>query len=125
MSCFSCQLKKETVNKEEKFMSRIGLENGIGQDKAFAGSNGYKGICVTCNDAPFCARLAHHGQAVWYCEEFNDYTPPLNRTGRPNSDFTKAEKYDVALGICGNCQNRKSCALASAGTSIWHCEEYS
>ena len=106
-------------------MSRIGLESDTGREKIFAGSNGHRGICVTCNDAPFCVRLAHHGQPVWQCEEFNDYMPAVSKMKSRKSDFTKEEKYDVTMGICGNCRDSKTCAMAISGTPTWQCEEYS
>jgi len=106
-------------------MSRIGLESEIGREKIFAGPNEYQGICVTCNDAPFCARLAHHGQAVWYCEEFTDYVPSVPKMGGQEMDFIKEEKYNVTMGICGDCRDSKTCAMAISGKPTWQCEEYS
>jgi len=106
-------------------MSRVSLESDNGREHISAGPNGYQGICVTCNDASFCARLAHHGQPVWYCEEFNDYMPAAPKMGGGKSDFTKEEKYDATSGICGNCRDSKACAMAMSGTPIWQCEEYS
>ena len=90
------------------------------------------GLCLTCNFAQDCVRAKHHGQAVWYCEEFDDYTPPAaGSTGTgwkvlEESNSPKAKEDTRTFGgVCINCATRETCTFSKAGADIWECNEYS
>jgi len=82
-----------------------------------------KDLCSTCNHARTCVRLKSIKRPVWFCEEFDDYTPPPKEEGK---DITQPEeeKYDKSMGLCCNCAKRDTCTFAKPNGGVWHCEEY-
>lgn len=93
-----------------------------------------QGICITCNDGPTCVRRKSHGKPVWYCEEFDDYTPPPIKSAVSDSILAQDDRLIKSLeskteltkysGLCVNCEKRENCSFAKLGSEIWQCNEY-
>ena len=90
----------------------------------------YRGICFTCKNAPGCTFPRDSQKPVLYCEEFEvDTCPSVKTTGIDKSPATTsvdAEDEDSGkfIGICSNCDNRRTCVFPKPEGGIWHCEEY-
>lgn len=91
----------------------------------------YNDLCVTCNYAATCVRRKHHGKPVWYCEEFDDYQPPAEKSAKTSAITDLAEESEMAedtsprfKGLCCNCENRETCVIPKSEGGVWHCEEY-
>ena len=93
------------------------------------------GICVTCNNRTECLSLQNSLRAdrpIWHCEEFDDFVPGMKSDSaniRKKNSFNKPDYNDDiipgrTMGLCINCENRKTCMLPSPTGGIWHCEEY-
>jgi hypothetical protein len=86
------------------------------------------GLCVTCNHAESCAVLKETREPVWYCEEFDDRTAPMEARDTAGARHVRSEAAPkpngAAEGLCGNCAVRETCAYRSLETPIWFCEQY-
>ena len=93
------------------------------------------GICVTCNNRTECLSLQNSLRAdrtIWNCEEFDDFVPGMKSDSaniKKKTSFNKPDYNDDiipgrTMGLCINCDNRKTCMLPSPAGGIWHCEEY-
>jgi len=93
------------------------------------------GICVTCNNRPECLSFQNSLRAdrvIWNCEEFDDFVPGMKSDSvniKIKNSFKKPVYNDDiipgrTMGLCINCDNRKTCMLPSPVGGIWHCEEY-
>ncbi len=116
-------------------MSKSNFAESTGPDDAVAlDQSKLTGLCLTCNHAQTCVRVAHHGQPVWFCEEFDDYTPPVAKSTGAGwkviddaNSLASGDKENTrpVSGLCVNCATRGSCAFSESGTDIWECNEYS
>ena len=97
-----------------------------------AETNGNSGLCMTCNNAPSCFHRNRRGP-VQFCETFDDYVPPVVRSGDLVTTATAepatvvgAPKEDVPgdTGLCMNCRHRRTCKHPRRDVSVWHCEDY-
>jgi hypothetical protein len=95
--------------------------------------NNFRGLCMTCNNAPTCMYPKNPERPVWHCEEFDDSCKPekntdakivyqLNRT--EVCPDVEEQHSGSSRGLCANCENRKDCKLAKPESGIWHCNEY-
>ena len=93
------------------------------------------GICITCNNRTECLSLQNSLRAdrpIWNCEEFDDIVSGMKSDSvniKKKSSFKKRDyNNDIipgrTMGLCINCENRKTCMLPSPTGGIWHCEEY-
>jgi len=97
------------------------------------GNASVKDLCSTCVHADTCVRRAGQDGPVWYCEEFDDYQPPISGNVRGATDQSgPASKKpgsdesgcDQSLGLCCNCKNRDTCTYPRPNGGVWHCEDY-
>ena len=90
----------------------------------------YPGICSTCNHAPYCVNLQRSKRPIWFCDMFDDYTPPdkaSQRYQKQSNLRTKSKKennYAQYKGLCMNCAKRESCTFPKPEGGVWHCAEY-
>ena len=90
----------------------------------------YRGLCSNCKHAPDCTFQKYQQKPSLYCEEFEvDTCPSVKTTVKDKSPATTsvgAEDEDSGefIGLCGNCDNRRTCAFPKPEGGIWHCEEY-
>ncbi len=85
-----------------------------------------QGLCQTCNHARGCAYIRNTSQPVLFCEEFDNFTPPIVEVSAEASAPTVEDMntWDEYKGLCVNCDMRETCAIRKPETGIWHCEEY-
>jgi len=91
-----------------------------------------QGLCTTCIHAPICRSAKNSDSPIIYCEEFEYRLPPTsekaensaNTPQKPRDQFTEERTDHSFMGLCINCENRKTCALPKAEGGVWHCEEY-
>lgn len=86
------------------------------------------GLCTTCNHAADCTLAGRTGKAVLFCEEY-DAGESCEAKGQvqawPKPKYVDGdEDSGMFLGLCRNCENRRTCAFPKPEGGIWHCEEY-
>ena len=87
-------------------------------------------LCSNCRNASDCTFPKDPQKPSLYCEEFEvDTPPPVETTREEKSRATAsvdAEDKDSGefIGICSNCDNRRTCTFPKPEGGIWHCEEY-
>lgn len=81
-------------------------------------------LCSTCNHSDICVRLKTLIRPIWFCEEFDDYIPPLKKISSQDTLKTEDTGCDKLLGLCCNCSNKNRCTLNKPSGGVWHCEEY-
>jgi len=86
-----------------------------------------RGICATCEHAPDCIYTANSNGIVLQCEQFQmpwprPADPPISV--RPRASSSKREHSEKFLGLCSNCDNRKTCKYTKPEGGVWCCEEY-
>jgi hypothetical protein len=84
-------------------------------------------LCSNCKNAPSCTFPKDTDRPSLYCEEFEieelpqkkiTWTPPVK------SHFTREKDTDGFKGLCGDCENRRTCGFPKLDGGVWHCEEY-
>lgn len=76
------------------------------------------GLCRTCDHFENCVFRKKEKRIVVYCEMFS--------SDRDNADVNAlADRKNVNLGLCSNCDNVSHCKLPRNAGGVWHCEEYS
>jgi hypothetical protein len=86
----------------------------------------HKDLCTTCNNPPECDSTRSGRRPVYFCEQFDDYTPPKPaRKSTKSGNQTEGIPNGKYKGICINCDHRETCANSCTEGGIWHCEEYS
>ena len=89
----------------------------------------YLGLCSTCKNTSSCTLPRDPDKPVFYCEEFEiertSLTIPPEKE-QPLVTCTAAKDKDSTkfTGLCGDCENRQTCAFPKPEGGIWHCEEY-
>ncbi len=93
------------------------------------------GLCSTCNNRPECLSFQNSMQInrpVLYCEEFDNFVPGMdidadenekNDSYRP-SDHLNEIIPGRTMGLCINCEDRKTCMLPSPTGGVLYCEEH-
>ena len=95
----------------------------------------YQNLCVTCEGAPTCTFIKDLNRSVFVleCEEYKGYTDPSMRNTFANIPQLKiAPSRSIAMekdsgeymGLCRNCENRKTCTFPKPEGGVWECEEY-
>jgi 5-methylcytosine-specific restriction endonuclease McrA len=81
-------------------------------------------LCSTCIHAKNCILHREKNHPVFYCEHFD--TGPSAPSAPAKQDAGRAEEsYDESLiGLCMNCEHRKTCKLPKPQGGVWHCEKY-
>ncbi len=93
------------------------------------------GICSTCNNRPECLSFQNSMQInkpVMYCEEFDNFVPGMEVDANENGEKISPKPPDHidemilgrSMGLCINCEVRKTCMLPSPEGGALHCEEY-
>ena len=92
----------------------------VNQDK-------YYGICINCNNAPYCINSKKAENPVWYCDMFDNYAPTPERTSevkKVTKPTIKKDDHHKYKGLCVNCENKETCIYATREGGVWHCAEY-
>jgi len=90
----------------------------------------YRDLCSTCKNILKCTFQRDSQKPVLNCEEFEvEACPSVKTAGEEKSPVTTSvnpENEDAGkfMGLCSNCDNRKTCVFPKSQGGIWHCEEY-
>jgi len=90
----------------------------------------YLGLCSTCKNALTCTFLRDPDEPVFFCEEFEIEKTSFIKTPvkkpLPATDAAAAKDKDSTkfIGLCSDCENRRTCAFPKGEGGVWHCEEY-
>ena len=88
-----------------------------------------RSLCSNCRNFGDCAFHKGHQEPVLYCEEFEiNISPSAKIAGKEKSSPTApVEAKDDSgkfIGLCSNCDNRRTCTFPKPEGGIWHCEDY-
>ena len=89
-----------------------------------------RSLCSNCSNAADCTLQKDRTKPALYCEEFEiDLSPSVKLAEKEEQVSTippDAQKDDSSnfIGLCGNCDNRRTCDFPKPEGGIWHCEEY-
>ena len=90
----------------------------------------YRGLCSTCRHAPNCTYPGDVQRPAFYCEEFEieittaKKIPEYGISQSTASSIAVPEESTELIGLCSDCENRKTCVFPKPEGGIWHCEEY-
>jgi len=89
----------------------------------------YLSLCSSCKNAGDCIFQKDLQKPALYCEEFEiDISLPVKiaREEKVSPTIPVDPKGDSGkfIGLCSNCDNRRTCAFPIPEGGIWHCEEY-
>ena len=89
-------------------------------------NNSYDDLCMTCIHASTCERKKKSALSTWQCEEFDDYVKQPMRAVEIKQDSSELKEIVEGreLGLCINCEFRKTCSHPKLEGGIWHCEDY-
>jgi len=89
-----------------------------------------RSLCCNCRNAADCTFPKDRRKPALYCEEYEVDVIPLARIAGKEKPLpialVDAEAKDSGkfIGLCSNCDNRKTCVFPKPEGGIWHCEEY-
>ncbi len=95
-----------------------------------SGTTVFPGLCLSCRNAPECTFPREPGRPVWQCEEFTSFDSRLERNSCEGTILARTglipEERDPEgwIGLCKNCENRKTCNFPKPDAGVWHCDEY-
>lgn len=82
-------------------------------------------LCSSCRHAAGCTFQKDRQIPSLYCEEFEIDTGPPVQPAAKEIPAANADKDSCEfIGLCSNCDNRKTCDFPKPEGGIWHCEEY-
>ena len=87
----------------------------------------YISLCASCRHNTDCMFQKDRRSLSFYCEEFEiDPGPvatisPVETMPLPALQESDGESF---IGLCSNCDNRRTCDFPKPEGGIWHCEEY-
>lgn len=84
----------------------------------------YRDLCSTCCHSEACGSRSTPERPILFCELFEvrarPTAPAAGLLERASGRQSAAERK----GLCANCENVRTCALARPEGGVWHCEEY-
>ncbi len=89
-----------------------------------------RGLCMNCVSAPTCMFLRDADHPILQCEEYECSQPepgknPKKELGtQRESRVAMEEDTSKYMGLCVNCELRKTCTFPMPEGGVWHCEEY-
>ena len=89
-----------------------------------------RSLCSNCKNDPDCTFQRNRQRPSLYCEEYEVAACPLVKTTRKEKSAANApvdaedEDSGKFIGLCINCDNRRTCVFPKPEGGIWHCEEY-
>ncbi len=90
----------------------------------------YVGLCSICKNTSSCTFPRDPDKPVFHCEEFEiektvSIKPPVKELPpTPLMQTAKEKDSTRIIGLCSDCENRRSCAFPKPEGGIWQCEEY-
>lgn len=90
----------------------------------------YISLCSSCRHNTACTFQEDRQTPAFFCEEFEIDPRPLTKKAGieivesgPSAAAGKDDSSEF-IGLCSNCDNRKTCEYPKPEGGIWHCEEY-
>ena len=91
----------------------------------------YRSLCCNCRNASDCTFQKNRQKPSFYCEEFeiDIYPSAATAVGKATPlPIAQADAEDKDsgkfIGLCSNCDNRRTCTFPKPEDGVWHCEEY-
>jgi hypothetical protein len=90
----------------------------------------YRSLCSSCKNAAGCTFQKDRQKPALYCEEFEIDTCPSAEIAEKEKPLptisVDVEDKDSGkfIGLCSNCNKRRTCVFPKPEGGIWHCEEY-
>ena len=90
----------------------------------------YFGLCMSCRNASSCTFPRDPAKPAFYCEEFEIETtisivpPEKEKPLSIDSSAAKDKDSTEFIGLCSDCEGRKTCTFPKSEGGVWHCEEY-
>ena len=93
----------------------------------------HAGLCSNCKQAPTCTYPKDPRWPVLQCDEYECAESESRAHGGDDSfavtvmqkdPEAKEEDSSKHMGLCSNCENRKTCVFPRPEGGVWHCEEY-
>ena len=90
----------------------------------------YLGLCSSCKNASSCTFRREADKPVLYCEEFEIEeasfikTPAKKQLPAAGSAGATEKDSSKFIGLCSDCENRRTCIFPKPEGGVWHCEEY-
>lgn len=113
-------------------METVRRENSGTETTADFKKESYRGLCPVCKNSEGCTHPRNFECPVLQCEEFEICLNSPAKISKKNvlaaADSlvkSKTDKdSDEYLGLCKNCDGRKTCTYPKSGGGVWRCEEY-
>lgn len=84
------------------------------------------GVCAACQHSPGCIYEASASSVILQCEQFELAFPAPTAQpicGELERMFGETENSTL-IGLCSNCDNRRTCIYPKPEGGVWHCDEY-
>ena len=88
------------------------------------------GLCLSCRHSHTCTFPVDEDHPVIHCEEFEQIRTVSKKTEAGEQKVSTIDPQEpvtdkhLFLGLCANCDNRRTCIYAHTEGGVWHCEEY-
>lgn len=89
------------------------------------------GLCANCDNYTSCIFLRDTKVEIHACEEYScshssteskNFVLPLH--AEQKTPFTNESISSRNMGLCINCENRKTCMYPNVDGGVWHCSDY-
>jgi len=89
----------------------------------------FRDLCSTCNYAVDCLKDGERSRPIWFCEEFDCFTPSpaeeISSKSQKNQSISfRASKSAIPSSLCMSCENLQNCLFFVPSKKVLHCEEY-
>jgi len=95
------------------------------------GISRHRGLCLTCIHDQTCTFPRNKSRPIFQCEEFEVKTGKSGKTWNKQGlhvnrrrSADRAEETSKKEGICGVCEERKSCTFPGARRQVLFCDEF-
>lgn len=96
-------------------------------------TNGYRGLCSTCEGRVTCTYPHFEDRPTLFCAEFDwAWHHRMETAARVTPRFTRCETQTADMGkkpskykgLCATCIHQAKCEFPKSPDGVWHCEEF-
>ncbi|HNR31097.1 MAG TPA: hypothetical protein PKI11_09425 [Candidatus Hydrogenedentes bacterium] len=80
-------------------------------------------LCTRCASAAHCTIPGETDDPILFCDFFEKIEGAIVWSAEEVCDINQPDPGRLD-GLCGDCENRKSCVFRRREGGTWHCEEY-